>query len=212
MSDLFQEEIDDDWIDQVFAVMWNASWHRYLVLTKRAKRLYQYLTTPNRAERIARTAFQQWCTWEPQKAAEGLLSVKDFLDDVRLPLDHVGIGVSVENQRMAELRLPWLELTPAAKRFASFEPLLGAINLLTREWQSDAKPPTIWLDLAICGGESGPNRRPMQLTWLTSLVEQCQEAGVKVHVKQDGAMKPGQQGRIPDEMWALKAMLWEQGE
>lgn len=39
MSDLFQKEIEDDFILQIFDVMNRADWHRYQVLTKRSQRL-----------------------------------------------------------------------------------------------------------------------------------------------------------------------------
>lgn len=43
-----------------------------------------------------------------------------------------------------------------------------------------------------------------RLTWLARIVWQCQDAGVPVFVKQDSGPRPGMQGRIPDELWALK--------
>jgi protein gp37 len=39
MSDLFHEDVPDDFIQQVFAVMQAASWHEFQVLTKRAPRV-----------------------------------------------------------------------------------------------------------------------------------------------------------------------------
>lgn len=39
MSDLFHEAIPDAFIEQVFATMARASWHRFQILTKRAERL-----------------------------------------------------------------------------------------------------------------------------------------------------------------------------
>ncbi len=45
MSDLFQDAVPDDYIDAVANVMLHANWHTYQVLTKRAQRLEQLLTT-----------------------------------------------------------------------------------------------------------------------------------------------------------------------
>jgi protein gp37 len=39
MSDLFHEDVPDDYIAEVFAVMQRASWHQFQVLTKRSQRL-----------------------------------------------------------------------------------------------------------------------------------------------------------------------------
>jgi protein gp37 len=109
---------------------------------------------------------------------------------------NVWLGVSVENRRWLP-RLATLAQVPAVVHFASFEPLLGDLG--------DLSPWLSHLEWAIVGGESGPQRRPMALAWLLSLVEQCQAAGVPCFVKQDGAFRDGQQGRIPDAVWAIKA-------
>ena len=44
MSDLFHEDIPDDYIEAVCRVMLAANWHTYQVLTKRSKRLKQLLS------------------------------------------------------------------------------------------------------------------------------------------------------------------------
>src|SRR3954468_23946408 len=38
MSDLFHEDVPDEYIDQVLAVAFLASWHTFQILTKRAER------------------------------------------------------------------------------------------------------------------------------------------------------------------------------
>ncbi len=45
MSDLFQDAVPDDYIEAVARTMLEANWHTYQVLTKRADRLQQLLTT-----------------------------------------------------------------------------------------------------------------------------------------------------------------------
>lgn len=102
----------------------------------------------------------------------------------------IWLGTSCENQKTADERIPILREVPAAVRFLSVEPLLEPIELDLTGIQ--------WV---IVGGESGPNRRPMEIAWLRSIVEQCSIAGVPVWVKQDSAFRPGTQGRIPDELW-----------
>ena len=46
MSDLFHEDVPDEFIDQVFAGMALTPWHTYQVLTKRPERMLEYLTRP----------------------------------------------------------------------------------------------------------------------------------------------------------------------
>ena len=94
----------------------------------------------------------------------------------QLPPPNIWIGATVENRKMAELRIPLLRETSAAKRFLSVEPLLedlGVIDLTGIDW-------------VICGGESGKGARPMHPDWARSLRDQCQAAGVPFFFKQWG--------------------------
>src|SRR5438876_8687649 len=45
MSDLFHEQVSDDYIEQVANVMLRADWHIFQVLTKRSARVQQLLNT-----------------------------------------------------------------------------------------------------------------------------------------------------------------------
>ncbi len=99
------------------------------------------------------------------------------------PPENVIFGTSVENQAMAELRIPRLLSIPAANRFVSFEPLLGPVN-----------SGLDGISEIVIGGESGRNPRPCNVEWIRSLARQGQEAGVKVHVKQLGAFSIEEQG------------------
>ncbi len=95
------------------------------------------------------------------------------------PLPNVWVGVSVEDQKRADDRLPVLRRTPAAVRFVSFEPLLGPVTAdLTGIHQ------------AICGGESGPGKRPTDLAWHYSLRDQCRAQGVAFYEKQVDKVRP----------------------
>lgn len=106
-------------------------------------------------------------------------------------LPNVWLGVSVENQKYAGERIPYLLQTPAAIRFLSCEPLLGPVDLdgyVGTELQLSDYDAHIGdgVDWVIIGGESGPGARPFDLSWAYSLVSQCQAAGVAVFVKQLG--------------------------
>lgn len=97
-------------------------------------------------------------------------------------LPNVWLGVSVEDQKRAELRIPALLGAPASVRFLSCEPLLGPVNLHLGD--------TPGIDWVIVGGESGPGARPMQPDWARSLRDQCGAAGVPFHFKQWGDWSP----------------------
>jgi len=99
---------------------------------------------------------------------------------------NVWIGASIENQKLAELRLPYLLSVPSAVRFLSCEPLLGPLDL--HPWLNRAayKP----IDWVIVGGESGAHSRPMHPDWAIGLLRQCLSADVPFHFKQWGHWMP----------------------
>jgi protein gp37 len=175
MSDLFHETVPVAFLDSVFGIMGTAQHHTFQVLTKRPERMRAYMQG-----------------YEKQ----GII-VADLFPNVWL-------GVSVENQDQADKRLPILRDTPAAVRFISVEPLLEPVDLcLSPGFEISIGSHGIhWV---IAGGESGgPPERHMDLAWLRSIVDQCTAAGVPVFVKQDSGRLPGQQGRIPADLWRRK--------
>jgi protein gp37 len=106
----------------------------------------------------------------------------------RLPWPtNVWQGVSVENSRYVA-RVADLVEVPAAVRFLSVEPLLGPIDHL----------PLKGIDWVIVGGESGPGHRPIQPTWVRSIRDQCESAGVPFFFKQWGGRTPKAGGRTLD--------------
>lgn len=104
------------------------------------------------------------------------------------PLPNVWIGVSAEDQKRADLRVPKLLEAPAAVRFLSCEPLLGPVDL--RPWASD-------IDWVIVGGESGVGARPMHPDWVRAIQHACSKAGVAFFFKQWGAWAPDPSGHRP---------------
>jgi protein gp37 len=185
MSDLFQDGVPDEYIDQVFAVMALAPEHTFQVLTKRAERLQSYLTTSSRHAAIV--AAMDMPSWLP--AGRPFPRVPE-----NWPMPNVWLGVSVENQHFANERIPLLLQTPAAVRFISAEPLLGPVDLRCVAPRDD-----FWVDAldtpdasrrlqwVIVGGESGVGARPCDLASVRALVAQCGAAGVPCFVKQLGA-------------------------
>lgn len=186
--------------------------HTFQVLTKRSERMLAYLTAPGVKERIYDLVFEVAL----KESVDVNLIADGFQWDgspiawsVRLgewPLQNVWLGVSVEDQKHADERIPFLLATPAKVRFLSCEPLLGPVDL--REMRPDgiqfkldaltgrgehllgAKGQTGKIDWIICGGESGKGTRPMHPDWARSLRDQCKAAGVAFHFKQWGEWAP----------------------
>jgi len=98
------------------------------------------------------------------------------------PLGNVWLGVSAENQKTADERIPILLKTPAAIRFVSYEPALEPIDFALNKGQ-----PRERLNWIIVGGESGKGARPFKIVWAEQTVKQCREAGVACFVKQIGS-------------------------
>lgn len=185
MSDLFHEDVPDEFIDRVFAVMALAPQHWFQVLTKRPERMLRWFGPVGG---VTRRDFV--------RSQEGRRLNVSRLPPREWPLPNVWIGVSCEDQGAADARIPLLLDTPAAVRFVSAEPLLGPI-----EFEMVASVPVPggrmgWdvldreskhLDWIIVGGESGPKARPCDVAWIRSIVQQCRSAGVACFVKQLGA-------------------------
>jgi protein gp37 len=114
------------------------------------------------------------------------------------PLPNLVLGVSVENQRTADERIPMLLQIPAAKRFISMEPLLAEIDLyrggfsFLHNLKSPQGKKYPALDGVILGGESGNKARVLDPDWIRSVRDQCNNAGVPFMLKQySSAGSPG---------------------
>ncbi len=99
MSDLFHQDIPDDYVRRVFEIMLEADHHVYQVLTKR-----------------------------PARALRFYKRNRDLFGQTGQIPEHIWMGASVENQR-AVFRVDQLRRLPACIRFLSCEPLLGPLAL-----------------------------------------------------------------------------------
>lgn len=141
MSDLFHESVPDEWIDRIFAVMALCPQHTFQILPKRPERMREYLKAA-RAHPLAiecmEIALERMLKNPKSNVGHGLILDGDIVHLKVWPLPNVWLGVSVEDQKTAEERIPLLLDTPAAIRFISAEPLLLDINVqrwLKVNWQ-----------------------------------------------------------------------------
>lgn len=173
MGDLFHEAVPFEYVEKVLRVIERCKQHTFQMLTKRPKIAYDFFGGTSGA---------------------GLSAP---------PLSNLWLGVSVENQKAADERIPILLQIPAAVRFVSVEPMLGPVELRCiigdprRRCVYDCLRGTVAteagviedkvcgsIDWVIIGCESGPKRRECKLEWVRDLVEQCKAANVPVFVKQ----------------------------
>ena len=180
-----------DWLDDEAPIEWLAD---LLALIRKTPNLYWLLLTKrpeNWGKRLRCAAVEL--------IGKGGNIAHDWLVESNPP-PNVWLGVTVENQAMADKRIPEFLKIPARVRFLSCEPLLGAVDLVSAgamgcncqdEKRCSGKCSfyrnTIdnrRIDWVICGGESGANARPMHPDWARSLRDQCAEAGVPFFFKQ----------------------------
>lgn len=219
LADVFDAEVNDDWRDDLFALIAVTPHLDWLLLTKRPKVGRDYLNRRYGLPAVWLDAVagltRSGIIPPSMSACAQALEVCSRLSP-STPLPNVWLGVTVEDQKLADLRIPLLLETPAAVRFLSMEPLLGSVDL--RDWTyptstgralrapepfsikrshpvSDVRP---GLDWVITGGESGPGARPAHPDWFRDVRDQCAAAGVPFLFKQWGEWAPG--GDFPDRI------------
>ncbi len=206
MGDLGHEDIPFETIASIFGMMAFCQNHTFMVLTKRPNRMGEFFSRFHDGDYIRNLNwwYNEACTLLPKKATFGIrLRPKPK----SLPLPNVWLGVTAENQQRADARIPVLLQIPAAVRFLSLEPLLGEMDirpylkspagykLLSHFYgpagfdpkgkqQEREKPRISWV---ICGGLSLPGGKikPPKREWVASILEQCDEAGVPVFIKEN---------------------------
>ncbi len=97
------------------------------------------------------------------------------------------MGVTVEDSSALD-RIEQLRAIPAKTKFLSCEPLLGSLEHLDLSG----------IDWVIAGGESGPNHRPIEATWVVEIRDACLRQQVPFFFKQWGGRTPKQRGRTLD--------------
>jgi len=105
--------------------------------------------------------------------------------------DNVIVGCTVENQTMADYRLPIFKAAPIKHKSIMVAPMIGPIDL------SQYLDETI--EEVAVSGESGYDVRPLDYSWVLKVREDCIKANVPFRFHQTGAkfIKDGKMYRIP---------------
>ena len=193
MTDFFHDDVPIEFIAEIFNTMcawqivcrkkdcghedpdcWRDPGHTYMMLTKRPERMCKVIN-----EELRDHVGNHW-------AGDSALSMAIFHGV--WPLPNVWLGTSIWDQESADRNIPHLLRTPAAKRFVSAEPLLGAVKLplamcekcgvLIYEdgpWCPGCQQGCfgIRLDQIIVGGENGSGARPMHPDWVRRIRDDC---------------------------------------
>ena len=112
--------------------------------------------------------------------------VLEMADDLEWT-DNIWMGTSVESQDYIH-RVHTLGKIKAKVRFLSIEPLLGPLSRL----------PLSQIEWVIVGGESGPNSRPMEASWVRTIRDRCVRYEVPFFFKQWGGVQKSKTGRLLD--------------
>lgn len=209
VSDVFHPNVTEEFIAEEFAVMALAYWHVFFLLTKHHARMATLL-----ASQRFRDLYQAAYTRRLGELRARLGKRREWPGEAPWPLANLRLGVSVENQPAAGMRIPWLLRArgAAAVLWISVEPLLGPVDLSPWLFPEPGKcncgeghtagGHAPWcgrelslIDWVVAGGESGRLRkkngdydcRPLHPDWLRSLRGQCQDAGVPFFLKQRGS-------------------------
>lgn len=211
MGDLFHRGVYQGWIDSVFHVMHKTPRHTYMILTKRPDRM------------------SEWVDLSVEDDGTVEIDVGIGYSRFRWPLPNVYFGVTVENAdqlwRIDHLlatpaAMRFVSVEPMLSEIDIHGPLWGhprqvcERTYVTHDQAMDAQDMslegTLWtddeweqtmpaLDLVICGAETGPGARPMDLDWARDLRDQCQAANVSFFFARDS-----------DGNRELDGRLWEQ--
>ncbi|TXH20578.1 MAG: phage Gp37/Gp68 family protein [Mycobacterium sp.] len=206
MSDLFHDDVPDEYIAQVWAVMALAPRHTFQVLTKRHGRMRSLVGSGHFAGLVYKAVNAILAQGNPPRLGDDTIvaALDGFARGQFTVLPNVWGMVTAENQQWADIRIPALLDAPFAVRGVSLEPLLGPITLsqnwLVAEERGAVFPADVrvllkhhgvpMLDWVVVGGESGHGARPMHPDWARSLRDQCTAAGVPFLFKQWGEWAP----------------------
>jgi protein gp37 len=180
MGDWLHARVPDEFIALGMAVTAGTPQHNWLKLSKRDGRLAKLIPSPRFRDLVLTAYRRRYGHSAP---------LFDW------PLPNLALGLTVENQQMADKRMPRLLAVAehAACVFVSCEPLLGEVNLAP--WMPSFPAGKFW---AIGGGQSGKDYQPVQLDHLRRLRDDCARHGKPFFLKQIGGARSGTGGKQLD--------------
>lgn len=212
LADWLDDEVPVDWLARLLVLIHDTPNLDWLLLTKRPENWTERIQAARNFLTPTKWETAQWLNeWLPYESP----NVDGLTREGKAPRN-VWVGTTVENQARAIERVPLLQEIPAAVRFLSVEPMLERILLpifeVTGGMRTDPESGKKQLELkvekghgidwVICGGESGPGARPMEVRWAQLLREQCRVAGAAFFMKQLGGVtkKRGEMEDFPAEL------------
>jgi protein gp37 len=179
LGDWLDDEVPIEWLARMLDTIRKCDQVTWILCTKRPENWLPRMKQLWKSETLDQNISNETCFW-----------FQDWMDG-HAPKNIILLA-SVENQPMADKRIPELLKIPAACRGLSMEPLLGPVEFSDVSRRADAvrvlgQPALSGIHWLIIGGESGAHARPCNVEWIRSLVAQGRAAGVATFVKQIGA-------------------------
>jgi protein gp37 len=191
-NDLFHEDVPEEFIIAAVDIMRKSPRHTFLVLTKRSERMADFV------KRVRFDGYGNGQTWIASH--EDAPGYRILGGNGCTGIDNVWLGVTAENQELADKRIPILLQTPAAHRFVSIEPMLELVDFeeVPVGMLGPLRKVNPKVDWVILGGETGPHARPCHPDWVRIVRDQCQAAGVPFWFKSGGETWEPEQRRLID--------------
>ena len=152
MGDLFHEAVPFSCIDEIFNTIQSTYPHTYLILTKRPQRFLDYMQ----------------------------YSTKNGKYNFAM-LQNIWFGVTCENQKTANERIPILNQIPAKIKYLSLEPLLEPIEFYYPALSKN-------IDWIIIGGFKSGKQPEWQ--WVEKILAQARKYNSKIYFKPNLTVRP----------------------
>jgi protein gp37 len=172
MGDLFHQDVPDEFIERAFSVMEDCPQHTFMVLTKRAERMYDFWW-----HRVFGAHIWAGITGGTQ---ETLTQRIHYLSGTLAPNVFISVGPMLGPISLSKA------CTDSDEYFTLEKFVLGSTAMGNLDiWGGTPGSVTV-----LCEGESGPNARPMHVDWVRALRDECVEHGVRFYFKQWGEWLP----------------------
>lgn len=179
MGDIAHTDVPRDFFLHMWMMMRRCPQHTFTVLTKRPYGLLELVRWAKKAEALA-----------------------NGTDKEQETPSNIWVGISAENQKRFDERIPVLIQIEASVKFVSLDPMLGPVSLIRRACLGcgkdvcdcpiesgltfrDDRPGMqgrYWpIDRVIIGAESDAKRRAAMSQWVAGLKEQCNDAGIRFY-------------------------------
>ncbi len=180
MTDIFHEDVPDEWIGQISRITIASRQHTFQILTKRIDRAHDFYGKWSRSG-VYGFSDNVWLgvtiehpdyLWRAKKlfqipAAVRFVSLEPLLWETRLAPEMYEISDADEDSP------PGMTLCACGRHWEFGYGISSYRNYLCGG-----------IDWVIVGAETGPGRRPCKLEWVRSIINQCHAAGVPCFVKQ----------------------------